>query len=130
MLMYAPNMAAMYFSSVVFTVVLTFNFHMLSRDHYDSPLIYRDFIGKQSGFKKRNFYRLSAPSRPGDQRLAKAWWNMPFLSIFAQGYHNCHGCQDTTWTVYMYIFLNLPVGAVRWLKVTRFLQFVVRVQRI
>ena len=45
-----PNMAAMNFSSVAFTVVLAFNFLISSRDHNDSSLICRDFIGKQSGF--------------------------------------------------------------------------------
>ena len=47
--------------------MLAFNFLVLSRDFRDSPVIFRGFVGIQSGVnvivKKRNFYSLSVPNR-------------------------------------------------------------------
>ena len=59
--MYVPITAALYFSSIRFTVFLAFNLCNLSKVHQDYSINGTDFIGKPCRFnlivKRRNFNR-------------------------------------------------------------------------
>ena len=52
--MYAPNIAAMNFNSIVFTVFLAFHSHILLRSYHDSTPILKYFTGKQSSFTSKS----------------------------------------------------------------------------